>query len=38
MQELCRTASELAAEVLCGGGVFLCKVLQGAHVTGVLIS
>ena len=35
MQELCRVASDLAAEVLCEGGIFLCKALQGAHLTGI---
>ena len=31
IQELCQAVSTLAAEVLCEGGVFLCKVLQGTQ-------
>ena len=31
MQELCQSASTLATEVLCEGGLFLCKMFQGAH-------
>ena len=30
-QELCRAVSTLAEEVLCEGGLFLCKALQGTH-------
>lgn len=38
IMELCNSASSLASEVLCEGGVFLCKVLQGTHTNKFLTS
>ena len=37
MQELCGAAAALAEDVLCDGGVFLCKALQGTHIPGVCV-